>query len=852
MHNLTKRVLLFLIAAAAAAGQTFSTLWTFSGNYVYGSEAYLVQSTDGNFYGTTNDGGLHGVGTFFKITPAGVLTDLYNFGSTATDGINPSPVVQGPDGNFYGTAQGANGGPGSVFQMTPGGTLTTIYTFSLATLDGANPEGLILGANGNFYGMTNTGGGEGGGTIYQITTAGVVTTLYSFSQTQTGPGLSGTLVQGLDGNFYGTMTGGGQNFKGSVFKLTPAGVFSVLYSFGPMSSNAGPPGTLIQGSDGNFYGTTNPGDSVSGTVYRITPQGALLTLYNFAAQPGNGANPTALIQASDGNFYGLTAAGGSADSGTIFRLTGSGSLTTLYDFGETNGADGIDLLQGANGSLYGTTNAGGAHGQGTIFGFTLPALSPSVPVINSVANAFSNSPTIAPNTWVAIKGSDLAPAGDSRIWQSSDFVGTQMPAALDGVSVSMNGEPAYVYYISGAQLNVLTPPDLATGAVMVTVTNNSATSATFTAQAQPDSLAFFVFNGGPYVVGTHLNGSDLGPTSLFPGSSTPAQPNETIVLYGNGFGNVSAPIVKGSVTQTGDLFPMPTILIGGVAAQVQFAGLVSPGLYQFNVVVPAGASNNDNSLVAQYAGLATQNGVLLTVQSNNPPTVESFTLSSATVTSGMTLQATVTLSSAAPSGGIVVTLGSNSAAVSVPSTVTVPAGAMSTTFTILAGSVSAAQSVSLTASYQGSSAQVGVTVVPGGGSTLPQFSVFNFDLTFLSSTETSTSATGYVLASTTGPGYAGGTIQAAFGSTPAPISAFLVQFDTALLSGQTFSLANVSVGNSAVEDPQGVSYEITSGLMTLTLGPNSAPETGTVNGTFQLTSALGTITGTVTGVYTAQ
>ncbi len=859
-----KHVLLFLIAAAAAAGQNFSTLFTFSPNYVNGSQAYMVQSsTDGNFYGTTNDGGAHGDGTFFMMTPAGALTELYSFGSTATDGVNPSPVVQGPDGNFYGTAQGAGGSAGSVFQITPTGTLTTIFTFSLASLDGAIPQGLTLGSDGNLYGMTNTGGGESGGTIYKMTLAGVMTTIYSFTQTQTGPnGLTGMLLEGSDGNFYGTMIDGGQNYKGSVFKLTPAGLFTVLYSFGPEASNAGPPGFLMQGSDGNFYGTTNPGDSVSGTIYRITPQGTLTTLYNFAATPGNGANPTWLMQGSDGNYYGLTAAAGVANSGTIYKLTSSGSLTTLYNFAETDGSDGIDLLQATNGVLFGTTNLGGAKGQGTIFSFSLPMSSPTIPVINSVENAFSNSAVIAPNTWVAIKGSDLSPAGDSRIWQASDFVGTQMPTALDGVSVSMNGEPAYVYYISGTQLNVLTPPDLATGAVAVSVTNNDATGATFTVQAQADSLAFFVFNGGPYVVGTHLNGQscstplngvcDLGPTSLFPGSSTPAQANETIVLYANGFGNVSVPIVKGSDVQTGDLFPMPTIMIGGVAAQVQFAGVVSPGLYQFNVVVPAGAANGDNSLVAQYGGQSTQSGVLLTVESTNPPTVQGLTLSSATVAGGSTVQGTVTLSSAAPAGGITVTLTSNSAAVTIPATVTIPAGATSDSFTITAGPVTAAASVNLTASYQGSSAQAGLTVLPSGGSTLPQYSVFNFNLTFLTTTETSTSASGYVLGSTTGPGYAGGTIQAVFGSSTAPVEGFIVQFNAAVLSGETFTLGNPAISSSAMDDRQDVSYEITSGLMTLTLAPNPSPQTGGVNGTFTLTSQLGTISGTVTGTYTAQ
>jgi uncharacterized protein (TIGR03437 family) len=245
------------------------------------------------------------------------------------------------------------------------------------------------------------------------------------------------------------------------------------------------------------------------------------------------------------------------------------------------------------------------------------------PVINAAQNAEGGSQSIAPNTWVAIKGTGLAPSGDTRIWQGSDFVSNQMPTALDGVSVTMNGENAYVYYISPVQLNILTPPDLATGTVQVKVTANGHTSTAFTVQVQTYSLAFFVFNGGPYVIGTHLNGSIVGPPTLYPGASTPAQPGEEVVLYANGFGAKSSAIAKGSAIQSGTLPVMPVIQIGGAPATLIFAGLVSRGLYQFNVYVPSSAANGDNTLTAQYNGQSTQTGVLLTVQSNSSPSVES-------------------------------------------------------------------------------------------------------------------------------------------------------------------------------------------------------------------------------------
>jgi uncharacterized protein (TIGR03437 family) len=230
-----------------------------------------------------------------------------------------------------------------------------------------------------------------------------------------------------------------------------------------------------------------------------------------------------------------------------------------------------------------------------------------------VANAEGESPTIAPNTWVEIKGFNLAPAGDSRIWANSDFTGGKMPTQLDGVSTTVNGKSAYVYYISPTQVNILTPPDPMSGSVQVQITNNG-TTASYTAQAQGLSPSFFVFNGGPYVVATHSDGSLLGPAGLYPGSTTPAKPGEAVVLYANGFGQTSTPIVSGSIMQSGSLAPQPVIKIGGTTATVQFAGLISPGLFQFNVIVPPNIPDGDQTIAATYSGSTTQPGALITTQ----------------------------------------------------------------------------------------------------------------------------------------------------------------------------------------------------------------------------------------------
>jgi uncharacterized protein (TIGR03437 family) len=236
----------------------------------------------------------------------------------------------------------------------------------------------------------------------------------------------------------------------------------------------------------------------------------------------------------------------------------------------------------------------------------------TAPAIRLVANAEGENPTISPNTWVEIQGTSLAPAGDTRIWQGADFADGQMPTQLDGVSVTVNGKNAYVYYISLGQVNILTPPDSMLGSVQVVATNNGAVSAAFTAQTQAMSPSFFVFDG-THVIGVHLDGSLLGPTTLYPGSTTPARPGETVVLYANGFGQTSTPVVSGSSTQGGTLSPLPVVKIGGMSAAVQFAGLVAPGEFQFNVAVPASTPDGDQSIVATYNGLSTQPGTLITV-----------------------------------------------------------------------------------------------------------------------------------------------------------------------------------------------------------------------------------------------
>jgi len=236
------------------------------------------------------------------------------------------------------------------------------------------------------------------------------------------------------------------------------------------------------------------------------------------------------------------------------------------------------------------------------------------PTISLVSNAFGGSQTLAPNTWVQVKGVNLAPAGHTRIWGGGDFANNQLPTQLDGVSVTVNGKAAFVYYISPTQVNILTPPDAISGTIALQLTNNGVKSNVVNNAAQPLSLAFFTFDA-THVTATHADGSLIGPASLYPGASTPAKPGETIIVYANGFGPTTVPIVSGGLTQSGTLSAgAPIVGIGGFPANVLFAGLVAPGEFQFNIVVPSGEPDGDIEIFAAYNNAFTPKTATLAIQ----------------------------------------------------------------------------------------------------------------------------------------------------------------------------------------------------------------------------------------------
>jgi uncharacterized repeat protein (TIGR03803 family) len=267
-------------------------------------------------------------------------------------------------------------------------TFTTLANFS----GGAGPvSGVVQGTDGSFYGTTQAGGSSNNGTVFKVTPSGALTVLHSFcSQPPCTDGATpkAGLRQASDGNLYGTTSGGGAAKAGTVFKITPDGALTVLYSFCSQVGCADgtvPQAGLIQASDGNFYGTTSGGENndspvlTGGTVFKITPSGSVTTLYSFCNHSGqcnDGSNSFAgLIQASDGNFYGTTWGGGTNNVGTVFKVTPGAGRTTLYSFcAQAVCADGAEpvsgLMQASDGNFYGTTPTAGANGDGTIFKIT--------------------------------------------------------------------------------------------------------------------------------------------------------------------------------------------------------------------------------------------------------------------------------------------------------------------------------------------------------------------------------------------------------------------------------------------------------------------------------------------------
>jgi uncharacterized repeat protein (TIGR03803 family) len=389
--------------AIAAQAQVFNYVSFDGPDGANPSHMAFVQGADGGIYGTTEFGGLsnecsNDCGTIFEIASGATPKTLYSFctQSNCGDGDYPySELILAPDGSFYGTTQGGGvNGQGTVFEVTAKGTLTILYSFCAQPncADGSYPFAGLALSDGNFYGTTVSGGSYGYGVVFKITPAGQITTVHNFNSTD-GAEPQAMLIQATDGNFYGTTSSGGTYGFGTVFKITPRAQLTTLHNF-KMSDGSAPIGGLVQATDGNLYGTTYSGGANNGcfdgcgTIFKIAAHGAFTTLHSFDG--ADGAYPSAtLVQGTDGNLYGTAASGGNPVYGTVFKTTLTGTLTTLHAFDNTDGfgPEG-GLLQATSGKFYGTTYQGGdfechsLYGCGTAYSLDM-GLSPFVAFVQA-------------------------------------------------------------------------------------------------------------------------------------------------------------------------------------------------------------------------------------------------------------------------------------------------------------------------------------------------------------------------------------------------------------------------------------------------------------------------------------
>jgi uncharacterized repeat protein (TIGR03803 family) len=364
--------------------QTVLHAFSFSNGDGAAPAAGLLKGSDGNFYGTTFNGGRHGFGTVFRLKPDGAYRVLYRF-DPATDGSNPfASLIQGRDGLLYGSCAqggGSDNSAGTLFSLSTGGSFSLLHRFEGP--DGKYPTGRLLqAADGKFYGTTLYAGSSSGN-VFRATAQGAVTTLKQFSGSAgTGPFEAG-LVQAADGSFYGTTSGGGSAGKGSVFRIAPDGSYSTLYSFsGTDGSN---PGQLSLGRNGRLLGSTSFGGSSNlGTVFSLSTTGVLSTLHSFSEADGPYPNG-GVVEDADGNLYGNTSGyevsfyHSTAVPGTVYRIAASGQFDVLHRFDHPD-VDGNSprgsLLLTDNGEIYGATEAGGPEDAGLIYKLTpsnLPA-----------------------------------------------------------------------------------------------------------------------------------------------------------------------------------------------------------------------------------------------------------------------------------------------------------------------------------------------------------------------------------------------------------------------------------------------------------------------------------------------
>jgi uncharacterized repeat protein (TIGR03803 family) len=388
-------------------------------------------------------------------------------------------------------------------------TVTTLYSFAGGKTSGANPwyVTLVQGTNGQLYGTTYNGGSKGLGTFFEVTTSGTLTVLHSFAGGKTdGANPTGGLTLGTDGNFYGTTQMGGANLQGTVFKMTTTGTITLLHSFSSVFDGAFPWGPPIEGTDGNFYGTASGGKGNNGLVYKVTSSGTYSTLYTLT--PAIGSYPIAPpTQGTDGFLYLPLSLGGANSCGSILQLTTAGVLNNSYEFPcGPGGAFPIGpLVQASNGDFYSTTQDGGTNGEGTVYQVTTGL---AVTVLHSFGANFGDG---------AYPGAGLLLATDGNYYGSTAEGGTYDDGILFNTTTGGTYKDLYSFNnsVNLMQMSPLSPPVQNTNGTLYGVTEFGGTNDEGTIYSLNMGLAPFVNSplfsgkegGSVLILGNHLNGT---------------------------------------------------------------------------------------------------------------------------------------------------------------------------------------------------------------------------------------------------------------------------------------------------------------------------------------------------------
>jgi uncharacterized repeat protein (TIGR03803 family) len=654
---------LLIIAAGPAQAATYT--YTLLG-YAYDEfAAPPIQARDGLLYDVGQDQS-QDYGIVFN-TPLGstaAVNSVYVFGDYLDGGLPVGGVVQGPDGNLYGTAGlGGTNNEGVIYKITglspnSRGAETTLYNFTGAT-DGVYPQGSLIfdSTTLNLVGTSADGGSNGAGVLFTYNPGtNTFTPLHEFGSLANcadGAAAYEGPVQGNDGNYYGATVGGGNGCSGAgaIYKVTPAGVFTPLYQFclggGSCTDGSNPNkfGPLVQYSDGNFYGLTAAGGAHGdGTIYRVTPAGALTTLYSFTGGDDGSGPLGGLVVGSDGNLYGTTENNGTGGYGTVFQYVPGGTVTTLYSFDYTNfdGNPYAGLVQGNDGNFYGVTS-GFLEDQG---GFVYEiAVSPALPA--PVQLSFGSS-TVAANSAVTLN------------WQ----VLNAFSRTLQDCVASVQGSPAGAGSWTGMQAGSYSAATkLFTGSAQVTPTAAGSYTYALTCGGQESGFATLTVTSGT---------GKATPTVALSATPNPATVGQVVTIHATASGSGATPTGTVSfIYNTHTLVTLP-LAAGTATFSPSTAGL------------PAGSY----LLTASYSGDANYNAAAsasytVTLNKATPTISLSATPNPAPVGQAITIRATATGSGATPTGTVSFKYGAltlvslslvgGSASFS-PSTVALPAG----------------------------------------------------------------------------------------------------------------------------------------------------------------------------------